>query len=108
MKKQSKNLKVGSPKEIADFQQYEKLFIKSEAEYTLPEIANKLTSGTELDKIERQMAAGVINDWLATKNAQIENGKKNGREKKFASDKERYDFHNAKRKKKRTADKEEI
>jgi hypothetical protein len=43
---------------------------------------------------------------LAQKNAQVESGKKYGRQKKFASDKDRYDFHNSRKKEKRAANRE--
>lgn len=45
--------------------------MKKEIQITLPKIVTKLKSGAELNEIERQMAAGCIEDWLRVKKAQI-------------------------------------
>ena len=85
------DLEIGSPEEIADFQNYEKLFIESKAVYSLPEIASKLEKGGSLDEAERQMAAGVIRDWIRLKKS------KTGRPRKWSSIKEKNAYYNAKR-----------
>ena len=56
--------------------------------YTLSEIADKLANGTELNEIERQMASGVIKDWLKFKQS-------TGRPPKYKTEAERQQFKQA-------------
>jgi hypothetical protein len=68
-------------------------------EITSEQLAAKLETGEPLTVAERKMVAKLLKN-LARPNA--------GRPKKFATKQDRWDFHNAKRKEKRKADKEEI
>ncbi len=71
-------------------------------ETTSEQLAAKLETGEPLTAIEGKTAAGLMR--IAAK---VLSGKK-GRPKKFESDAERYAFHNAEKKKKRKANREEI
>lgn len=74
-------------------------------EINIEELAVKLETGEPLTAIEVATVAGLVR--IAAKT--LAGASKGGKAKrKFKSDKDRYDFHNRKRKEKRKADREAI
>lgn len=60
-----------------------------------------------LEVFEKELNEFIL-DSLRIKNAQVEAGKTSGRRRKWKSQKEKDDFHNARKKAKRKANREEI
>lgn len=87
----NKDLQIGSPEEIAANERFEALRLEPTETYNLPDIAEKLANGKELNEIERQMAAGTIRDWIRLKKLNT------GRPKKWNSIQEKNKYYNDKR-----------
>lgn len=85
-------MKKWQVRETAELENGEALeILEPTTQYTLPEIADKLANGSELNGIERQMASGCIRDWIRLKES------KTGRPKKWSSIQEKNKFYNDKR-----------
>jgi hypothetical protein len=86
------DLPINSPKEFELSQRFEPQILEPTDTYTLPEIAEKLVGGIELNEIERQMASATILDWI-----RLRESRKHGRPKKWNSAKEKNKYYNDKR-----------
>ena len=91
--KLGEDLPINSPKEYELIQKFETLRLEPTKTYTLtlPEIAEKLENGIQLNEIERYMAAATIFDWIRLKESQ------KGRPKKWHSIQEKNRYYNDKR-----------
>lgn len=95
-----KDLEIGSPSSAGEpKKKFEILYERSSEVYTLPKIAEKIGRGEELNEIERQMASAAILDWI-----RLHESRRKGRPRKWADQKEKWAYYNARRRKKEKAD----
>jgi hypothetical protein len=85
-----KDLEIGSPSSAGEpKKKFEILYERSSEVYTLPKIAEKIGRGEELNEIER---------------IRLHESRRKGRPRKWADQKEKWAYYNARRRKKEKAD----